>query len=96
MKPEMVCFIQRRKIQSDAYSIGKNSPGCQYYLGPTTLTETKKDLAVVIANDLKSSRQVTKAAASASSLVGFMEKTLTCVDSDNVSSPVQVLSQSLS
>ena len=58
--------------------IGRNNQGYEH-LGSTALeaTEEKKDLGVFITNDLKPSRQVTKAAASANSMLGIIRKTMT-------------------
>ena len=61
--------------------IGINKPGYEYHLSTTPLKETaeEKDLEVFITNNLKSSRQATKAAAGANSMLGLLKKTMTCL-----------------
>ena len=64
--------------------IGRNNPRYGYCLGPSALAESveEKDLGVLITNNLKPSRQVSKAAANANSILGLLKKTMTCLDSE--------------
>ena len=64
--------------------IGRNNPGYEYHLGTTPLKKTpeEKDLGVFITNNLKPSRQATKAAPGANSMVELLKKTMTWLDHD--------------
>ena len=71
---------EKRKVMH----IGRNNPRYGSCLGPSALAETveEKDLGVLITNNLKPSRQVSKAAASVNSILGLLRKTMTCLDSE--------------
>ncbi len=76
-------LLQFNEEKCKVMHIGRNNPGYEYYLGPTALEETveEKDLGVIIANDLKPSRQVCRAAVSANSMLGLLKNTMICLDS---------------
>ena len=61
---------------------GTKNPNHEYKMGETTLCTTtrEKDLGVLITPSLKSSEQVTKAAAAANSMLGRIRRTFTCMD----------------
>ena len=61
--------------------IGRNIRGYEYHPGTTPLKERgeEKHLGVFITNNLKPLTQVTKAAASANSMVRLLKKTMTCL-----------------
>ncbi|KAK3875681.1 hypothetical protein Pcinc_019464 [Petrolisthes cinctipes] len=63
-------LLQFNEEKCKVMHIGRNNPGYEYTLGPSLLEETveEKDLGVIITNDLKLSRQMSKAAASANSI----------------------------
>ena len=59
-----------------------NNPGYEYHSSTTPLKETSEEKypGVFITNNLKPSRQVTKAASNANSMPGLLKKTMTCLD----------------
>lgn len=75
-------LLQFNEEKCKVMHIGRRNPRCQYHLGATPLEETieEKDLGVIVTTNLRPSRQVCKAAASANSMLGLLRKTMTCLD----------------
>ena len=66
--------------------IGRKNPCYNYTMSGSTLSTTsqEKDLGIIIPSNMKPSAQVTKAAASANSMLGRIKHTFTCLDRETL------------
>ena len=66
--------------------IGRKNPCYNYTMSGSTLSTTsqEKDLGIIISSNMKPSAQVTKAAASANSMLGRIKHTFTCLDRETL------------
>ena len=79
-------LLKFNKEKCKVMHIGRRNMGHNYTLKNTTLsiTSQEKDLGILITPNLKPSEQVTRAAASANSMLGRIKRTFTCLDKETL------------